>query len=691
MPGPSRRKAKTKKSSGAGRDLSNVDIPTVLDAFIDEIDDASDWQAVVDLLCRMFNLPDLGNRSGLIKIHANFDDIQKNLESAYTKYSENEKVAGGIVGIWAAMCTDSILRNRLFQAGKCLVEKMLPLFDKRSTRYVGLQALTTVTHHGGSDVRREIASHTPTLLRLMEEFPDDYEVNELVVTTLAHTTTAVVNDDESPPTVRERNMRNLDIPAILRLVLRSARSPEASAPFLSHVLELLSSVCEPCCEEVKAIPSLVAILIASLRSKESAPESSVAAGDFVLFPDAVVDDGFLDPNQFLAAIQRRFPSELNDVMMAYGAPRCDTYIILQASVEFQRAMQRCVEDHDLYALGIKLSDLVLRTEYSITDGIYQAINARTGQPEVVDIGLPFQMWSDSLPHCSEALRRKGSPSDLDRADMLYCKFLIMRKRLPEALDLAKKASARSPQVSYFYYVIGLTAKEMSEGLRASKKGLKCAQTTPFVKHFLLWRATEHAAHMGLLKLGRCRPGDAEYSEGMAFLSSALEDAKTFISDASPDSRHMNGKLSWYILLTIAMRGPELSVDLRELDLPMKKLQLTHKFFEFFRTPLRRTQVRNTRELVLKKYKANYQEWQSLVERLDIAYSSGEDLHRSARKAGDNLAAWLEGLSVDDGQHDGLQKRTHAPLGLPSVELYRCSYCGNPSAVLRKCSGCGRTR
>ena len=57
MPSPGKRKTKSKKSSGGGRDLSNVDIPTVLDAFIDEINDTRDWNAVVDILCRMYEFP----------------------------------------------------------------------------------------------------------------------------------------------------------------------------------------------------------------------------------------------------------------------------------------------------------------------------------------------------------------------------------------------------------------------------------------------------------------------------------------------------------------------------------------------------------------------------------------------------------------------------------------------------------
>lgn len=444
----------------------------------------------------------------------------------------------------------------------------MPLFDKRATRYVGLQALSAVTHHGGADVRRQIARHTPTLVRLMEELPDDAEVNEMVIVTLAHTIPSVVNDDESPPSVQRHNMSYLDIPAILRLLLKNLRKPEPSPYLLSHALQLLSSVCMSCHKEVKALPPLVSLLTACLRSKDVGLRCTSLEGIFGIFnKDSVLDKGGLDPNVFMDAIRRGFPPELNDVLMAYGPARCDTYLILQASSEFQKAMIACVQDrnHDLYKLGLKLSELILRTEYSITDGVYQAQNERTGAMEVVDVGLPFQMWGDSLPHCARLFRERGAPADLDKADIMECKFLIRKQRLPEALELAKRAIARSPQVAYYHYVIALSTKDTAEGLRASKKGLKCSQTTPFVRNFLLWRATEHAAMLGLAKLQTCRAGDAEYSEGVAFLTSALEDAKAFVDEAPPDTRHMSSMISWYIVLTIAMRGPELSLDLKELN------------------------------------------------------------------------------------------------------------------------------
>lgn len=61
----------------------------------------------------------MNTRGGLKKIHANFPEIQRQLDSSYLKYESNEKVIGGIVGIWGRMAVDSILRDKLVDAGEC--------------------------------------------------------------------------------------------------------------------------------------------------------------------------------------------------------------------------------------------------------------------------------------------------------------------------------------------------------------------------------------------------------------------------------------------------------------------------------------------------------------------------------------------------------------------------------------------
>jgi len=53
----------------------------------------------------------------LKKIHANFNEIYHNIDDVYVANASNEKITGGIIGIYTKMCADSILRDKLFQKG----------------------------------------------------------------------------------------------------------------------------------------------------------------------------------------------------------------------------------------------------------------------------------------------------------------------------------------------------------------------------------------------------------------------------------------------------------------------------------------------------------------------------------------------------------------------------------------------
>ena len=63
------------------------------------------------------------SRSGLKKVHNNFPQIYRKLDAAYVGAQQRrlEKLMGGIVGIWAKMCSDSILRDKLFNEGTPLL------------------------------------------------------------------------------------------------------------------------------------------------------------------------------------------------------------------------------------------------------------------------------------------------------------------------------------------------------------------------------------------------------------------------------------------------------------------------------------------------------------------------------------------------------------------------------------------
>ncbi|KAI0790399.1 hypothetical protein C8Q75DRAFT_852150 [Abortiporus biennis] len=709
MPGPGKRHQKSKSKPKPSSSSANVSETSEKRTFVHDIDTAEGWNVVVAVLCDAFNLPDMNRRSGLKKIHANFPEIYKKLENAYNQNIGNEKIMGGIVGIWAKMCVDSILRDKLMKAG--MLAKLLPLLDIRDARVVGLQALATVTHHGGMAIRVQIAKETTArLLRLMEEIPNDMKCMELIITTLTHSVGAVACEEEADMKL----IRSLDIPHVLRVVFENVKKPEALFFLLSHGLYLLTSLPYHCYREVRAIPPLVSLMVGCLRSADLSLRCQALMGIIRLnAKDSEEDFRHHDPQKFIASIQRGFPADLSDLMMNWGPANCEITLTLQTSVDYQKAMMGCAQDQNLYKLGKTLAGLIQRTEYSIAEGGFQAYNERTGQAELMDIGLPFKMWTDALPHCAKALRATGSKADLDDADILMLKFHIIRQHIPDAIDLAKKAIDRNPNVAYFYYVIGLGA-DTRQALTYVKKGLKVKKMTPFVRNYLLWRAVASAGDLGVTLVSNYREGESEHTDGVAHLMSAWEDAKTFVAEAPPDSRHLITVLNWYIVLTMAIRGPELSIDLKELDDAFKKVEVARRFSEFLNTPFKKTQMRLSRELCVRLYQPAAMDWVDFVKRHDVLQSQMDPDESSPAPSVpptappervDDLASWFETMNMDEESghshgygHGHGDDHVHGPqcygrsrMKASAVELYRCSWCRNPSAVLKKCSGCGKTR
>lgn len=442
-----------------------------------------------------------------------------------------------------------------------MIEKIMPLMEMRSTRVIGLEALATVTHHGGLDVRIEIAKQSPTLLRVMEEFPDHPKINELAVSSISHSVGSVINEDHLDRPL----VRSLDVPAVLKQVLDAMRKPTATVILVDHGISLVTSGTRHCHQEIKALPPLLSLLAACLRVTDIGVRCNALASFIrINLPGSEEENRFFDPRKLMDAVQRRFPGHLVDAMMDFGMLRCETTLLGKTAADYQTAMMKCAQDHNLHTLGRTLAGLITRTEFSVSEGGFQAYNDR-GEMEIIDVGLPFKLWTDALPHCAKALRSgKPTPLDLDHADILDIKFHILRQRIPDAIAHAQGAIRRNPHVAYFYYAIGLGA-DQAQALRAVKKGLRAKQTTPFVKYYMLWRAIVSAGDMGVTTLANARAGDPEYSEGIAFLMSALDDAKDFFDIAPPDARHMATIVNWFVVLTLAIKGPELSPELTELE------------------------------------------------------------------------------------------------------------------------------
>jgi hypothetical protein len=140
----------------------------------------------------------------------------------------------------------------------------------------------------------------------------------------------------------------------------------------------------------------------------------------------------------------------------------------------------------------------------------------------------------------------------------------MNRRVRDAVIIAKRGIERNPEQSYFYYALTLSADHI-QGLSAAKKGLKCKLLTPFIKYQLTQRAMEHAGWLGVKILQELPPsGDKKWEEGIAFLMSALEDAKAYIGGAPPDNLNMKSACYWYIILYMTI-SEDLGLDLCELQ------------------------------------------------------------------------------------------------------------------------------
>lgn len=143
----------------------------------------------------------------------------------------------------------------------------------------------------------------------------------------------------------------------------------------------------------------------------------------------------------------------------------------------------------------------------------------------------------------------------------------MGSKYAEAKRLAEEGLKNNPTVAFYYYVLSLATPSQEESLRWAKKGLmgKGLTMTPYVRFGLLFRAIMNAGLLGIEYLSKAEQGAKQFEEAYIFLRAALNDAKIFVAEAPPDNRNMPNAISWCILLMLTLRGPEISPDLREVQ------------------------------------------------------------------------------------------------------------------------------
>jgi len=69
------------------------------------------------LLLTEVNTKDVVSRTGLKKIHANFNNIYRKMENEYDQNPDDYRVRAGIVSLWIKMSMDALLLEKLFSKG----------------------------------------------------------------------------------------------------------------------------------------------------------------------------------------------------------------------------------------------------------------------------------------------------------------------------------------------------------------------------------------------------------------------------------------------------------------------------------------------------------------------------------------------------------------------------------------------
>ncbi|RPD56412.1 hypothetical protein L226DRAFT_491582 [Lentinus tigrinus ALCF2SS1-7] len=669
----------------------------------EDIDHNSTWSFAMSRLANVLELPDVTTEDGLKEVQVRFDDIHKKLTATYNagRRDRNETLMGAVVGTMAEMCNNESITGMLFERGPGILQQIAPLLNFDSTRQLALNALAIVIIQCSKGAQQEIARQLiRTLVRIIRDSPDNPTTVELAMVAMDYAAKAVIGNRDPPPSAL---LSDIDVYSVLEAAISVLRKPTISYALVIHAFNIITTAPLHCPNQCKLVPGLLTCIAAFTRSHNVNIRASAISGLLMLpLAECEPDVMYFDAERLMAVAAVGPPAHLREILRSYGPERSDMNVTLTAMAAYTEAIMRAMQDRDMYALGKTLADLIQRAEYVIGEGGWKTEDGQVFLPGNLGVDAPFKRQTDSLPMAARALRAKGGKEDLDAADVVEMKFFLIRQRLPEAIALARVAIKRNPKLAYAYYVISMgTGTE--ESLPALKKGLKCPTTTPFVRYQMLWQATSHAAERGLQTLRMARQEDAAArAEGMAFFMSAWADAKTFISEAPPDSRQMLNVLGWYIVLTLAIQGPELGEDLRELDLARRKAETSMGFMYFAGHPIMRTQLNLVRELIFGIYSASVQEWGALTRRFDeLDGDERTGRHQQTQPSSpsnEDLAERLGNVSIGN-EHTNRAHPGHVP-GAPvpdrrvdtiSYELYRCSWCGNPSAALRRCSACGKTR
>jgi len=211
-------------------------------------------------------------------------------------------------------------------------------------------------------------------------------------------------------------------------MVQSVYSPTCTWLAFSHILEFLRTATLHLRPQFEAFPKSIRLLTGCLGRCEDLQSRIIPLwGLLRLFTSVTEPESRnFDAQKLIAAASKRFPPHLEARLMENpnGPTQNAIFASMVSSQYFTQLITKLAQRKvDLYSFGKDLYHLVLHTEYSVMDGGFHDQHGK-----MINIGLGFQSWIDSLPQAAKAIQAKGVSFEVIIADVLDVKWFMLRSK-----------------------------------------------------------------------------------------------------------------------------------------------------------------------------------------------------------------------------------------------------------------------
>ncbi|KAF8712386.1 MYND finger, partial [Rhizoctonia solani] len=637
-----------------------------------QISMVSDWLATVEVIRTNLKLPDLTTKSGLRQVARSPHKVYPRLEKAYTDHLKDPLALGALALIWGRIWTESRARQALYDTG-FLINIIRLITTTPDCRIPALQSIVTIVHHASQPVLTDIAHRTTrTLLLLLRSDAESVRVHELCIIILTHTAAASLDTLRSD---------GIDYNTLIQALSRAVHRPNSTHTMQTHFLGFLRATSSRLHFNISADPSSVHFIIAHFPSTNFATRGdALLALNDLYASGAEQERSSWDPNAYYRAALAA-QTELSDdilermeIHMGGQLMACDIYVNTRATDDFQDAMATVLEDKDMYTLAKRLYPLILSTESSIPQGAFRDKHGELIPLE--ELGLPFSSFIDALPLAADAIRMRGIPGERLAADVIEVKHALLTRQNAVVRQICSERIESDSHVAFFYYAMVLaasssggdpSAKRMptAERLKLAKRGLLCEGASNYIRLGLHKVASECAYKLGIDRLktasgppmGRVKPSndntedsdeDEElsprrtmkyYTEAVVYLTSALEDARSYTRSAPLDYRLHKSVLLMETILAIVLEGR----PVRELESLISQQEIVDQLYTTLYSEIPRTHSRLVINSIIPNWESAQQEWDTLLRKFDRRAPVGEPEHTHNHPH-----------DVEEGLHDELE-------------------------------------